>query len=79
MIATRPLTNASLIAAKLKATICSTLAAWLLVLIATPLALRLSGTSIMVMDWMHQLIEIVGAPRAIAMVLLGLMLLLAKR
>ena len=38
-IATRPLTSASLVAAKLKVAIWSTLAAWLLVLVAIPLAL----------------------------------------
>ena len=77
-IATRPLTNASLIAAKLKATIWSTLAAWLLVLIAIPLALRLSGTSQMVIEWAHQLVEAVGMPRAIAIVLLGFSALLSS-
>lgn len=72
-IATRPLTSASLIAAKLKVTIWSTLAAWLLVIVAIPLALRLSGTSPVVIDWARQLIEAVGTPRAIAIVLLGFM------
>ena len=43
-IATRPLSSAALIAAKLKVTIWSTLAAWLLVLVAIPLGLTLSGT-----------------------------------
>ncbi|HMF11334.1 MAG TPA: hypothetical protein VKE94_03485, partial [Gemmataceae bacterium] len=40
---TRPLTSAGLVAAKLEMAAWSTLAAWLLVLIATPLALTLSG------------------------------------
>ena len=53
-IATRPLTSAALITAKLKATIRSTLASWLLVLVAIPLALRLSGTSPVVVDWMRE-------------------------
>ena len=43
-IATRPLSSAALIAAKLKMTIWSTVAAWLLVLVAIPLGLMLSGT-----------------------------------
>src|SRR5207249_2284781 len=43
-IATRPLTSAELIAAKLKMAMWSTLAAWLLVLVAMPLALEWSGT-----------------------------------
>ena len=71
-IATRPLTSASLIVAKLKATIRSTLAAWLVVLVAIPLALRLSGTAPVVIDWGRQLIDAVGKPRAIAFVLLAL-------
>jgi hypothetical protein len=70
-IATRPLTDASLIAAKLQMTIRSTLAAWLPVLAAVPLALRLSGTSPLVADWMHELNKAVGTPRAIAIVLLA--------
>jgi hypothetical protein len=77
-IATRPLTSASLIAAKLKATIWSTLAAWFLVLVAIPLALRLTGTFPLVIEWTHDLIEAVGTPRAIAIVLLGLSALVAS-
>ena len=77
-IATRPLTSASLIVAKLKATIWSTLAAWLLVLVAIPLALRLTGTFPLVIEWTHDLIEAVGTPRAIAIVLLGLSALVAS-
>jgi hypothetical protein len=75
-IATRPLTSASLIAARLKATVWSTIAAWVLVLVAIPLALRLSGTSATVIDWKRQLVEAAGMPRAIAMVLLGLLALM---
>ena len=71
-IATRPLTNAELVAAKLKMTIWSTLAAWLLVLIAIPLALKLSGTSGLVLERWHRLIEVVGAPRAVVALLLTL-------
>jgi hypothetical protein len=77
-IATRPLTSSGLIAAKLKVTIWSTLAAWLLVVVAIPLALRLSGTSTMVIDWIRQLIEVVGMPRAIAILLLTFSALLAS-
>jgi hypothetical protein len=77
-IATRPVTSVSLIAAKLKVTIWSTLAAWLLVLAAIPLALRLSGTSPMVIERGGRLIEAVGTPRAVAIVLLGLSALLAS-
>ncbi len=77
-IAARPLTSASLIAARLKATIGSTLAAWLLILAATPLALRLSHTLPLVIEWTRQLIDAVGAPRATAIVLLGFSALLAS-
>ena len=77
-LATRPLTSASLIAAKLKATIWSTLAAWLLAIVAIPVALRLSGTLPLVIDWTHRLIGFVGMPRAIAIVLLGFTGLLAS-
>ncbi len=77
-IATRPLTSASLIAAKLKATIWSTVAAWLLVIVAIPVALKLSGTLPLVIEWTRHLIEVVGTPRAIAIVLLGFTGLLAS-
>ncbi|HUP62921.1 MAG TPA: hypothetical protein VNA69_21190 [Thermoanaerobaculia bacterium] len=77
-LATRPLTSASLIAAKLKAATWSTLAAWLLVLVAIPLALRLSGTFPLVIDWMRRLFESAGTPRAIAIVLLAFTGLLAS-
>jgi hypothetical protein len=69
-IATRPLTDAELIAAKLKMAVWSTIAAWLLVLIATPLALRFSGTSAVVLERWHRLNEIVGTPRAVVVLLL---------
>jgi len=69
-IATRPLTNAKLVAAKLKMTIWSTIAAWLLVLGAIPLALKLSGTSAVVLDRWRRLSEVVGTPRAVVVVLL---------
>lgn len=75
-VATRPLSSASLIAAKLKVTIWSTLAAWTLVLVAIPLALRLSGASPIVIEWMRKLVEVFGTPRAVAIVLVGLSVLL---
>jgi hypothetical protein len=77
-IATRPLSSASLVAAKLKAMLWSTLAAWLLVFIATPLALRLSGTWPLVAERAGQLSDAVGTPHAVAMVLLGLLALMAS-
>ncbi len=76
-IATRPLTSASLVAAKLEATIRSTLVTWLLVLVAVPLALRLSATSWVVADGARQVVEIAGTPRAVALGLLALAALVA--
>jgi hypothetical protein len=72
LIATRPLSSAAFIAAKLKATIWSTLAAWLLVLVAIPLALRLSGTGPVAIDRVRRITAVVGAPHAIGIGLLGL-------
>lgn len=69
-IATRPLTNAELIAAKLRMAIRSVSVTWLLVLLAMTIALKLSGTSGLVLERMSRLSEIVGTPRAIVSVLL---------
>ncbi len=77
-IATRPLTNGSLIAAKMKAMMWSTLAAWMLVLVATPVALKFSGAAPVVIERAHRLVEVVGMPRAIAIVLLAAAALLAS-
>jgi hypothetical protein len=63
--AARPLTTAALIAARLRVAVWSTLAAWLLVLVAVPLALTLSGTWPVVVERARRLSDIVGAPRAI--------------
>ena len=76
--ATRPMTSPALIAAKLKMAIWSTLAAWLLVLIAIPLGLALSGTSAMVVERVRHATEIIGTPRAIVFALLLLALLMAS-
>lgn len=77
-IATRPLDAASLVAAKLKATMRSTLGAWLLVLVAIPLALILSGQSPMVTERARRIIAVVGTSRAIVFALLCLAWLLAS-
>ncbi|MDP9206095.1 MAG: hypothetical protein M3P12_11705 [Gemmatimonadota bacterium] len=69
-IATRPLSNAELIAAKLKMAMWSTIAAWLLVLVAIPLALRLSGTSAVVLERWRRVSEVVGTPRAVLLLVL---------
>ena len=69
-IATRPLTSAALIAAKLKMAIWSTLAAWLLVFVAIPLALEWSGTWSVLMERVRRMNDAFGTPRAVAFVLL---------
>src|SRR5438105_13701620 len=63
-IATRPLTSAALTAAKLKMTIWSTLAAWMLAVVAIPLALTLSGTWPAVIRGAREVIDVFGRPRA---------------
>lgn len=72
-IATRPLTNAELVYAKVKMAISSTIAAWLLVLVSVPLALELSGTLAVVLGRWRRLSEIVGTPRAVVVLLLILL------
>lgn len=69
-IATRPLTNAALIAAKLTMATWSTLAAWLLVLVAIPLGLTLSGTWPVVIERARRVTEAAGTLRAVVFVLL---------
>src|SRR3989449_9841093 len=69
-IATRPLTSAELIVAKLKMAIWSTLAAWLLVFVTTPLALAWSGTWSVLMERAQRLNDAIGTTRAVAFVLL---------
>ncbi len=69
--ATRPLTSGALIAAQLKVAIGSTLLAWLLVLIAIPMALILSSTWPVLIERTTQWIEAEGTLRAVTIVLLG--------
>ncbi len=77
-LATRPMSSAMQTAAKLKMTIWSTLAAWLLVLVALPLALTLSGTWPVVLERARQGAELVGMLRVMVIVLLGLSGLVAS-
>ena len=77
-VATRPLASAALIAAKLRMSVWSTLAAWLLVLVAIPAALTLSGTWPVVTERARQLGDAVGTPRAVVVTLLGLSALVAS-
>src|SRR3989454_1165181 len=68
--ATRPLTSSELIAAKLKMAMWSTLAAWGLVFVTTPLALAWSGTWLVLMERAQRMNAAIGTPRAVAFVLL---------
>jgi len=70
-LATRPVTSAALIRAKLGAAALSTLASWLLLLVAIPLALGISGTSWIVVADAHRVAEIFGTPRACVIGLLA--------
>ncbi|MCU1228644.1 MAG: hypothetical protein JWO97_1528 [Acidobacteria bacterium] len=77
-LATRPLTNGTLIAARMKAMMWSTLAAWSLVFVATPIALKISGAAPVVIERMHRFVEVMELPRAIAIVFLVAAALLAS-
>ncbi|MDP2320163.1 MAG: hypothetical protein Q8O42_12600 [Acidobacteriota bacterium] len=74
-MATRSLTSTALVAAKLHMATWSTLASWLLVVLAIPLGLVLSDTFPVVTEWTRGTADVLGAPRAAAaalLVLLGL-------
>ena len=76
-IAARPLTDAQLLAAKLRMTIGSTLAAWVLVLVAIPIAVYWSGTWRTLLDWLRSVAQTIGAPRATVLLIVivaGMML-----
>lgn len=77
-LATRPLTSAALIAAKLKAMMLSTLAAWLLVVIAIPVALVWSDTWPMVSDRARAVSGLIGPTRAVVILLLILSAFIAS-
>jgi polyhydroxybutyrate depolymerase len=77
-LATRPLTSAAIVAAKLRVAVGSTLAAWLLVLLAIPTALVLTDTWPLVVERAEGLVESFGKPRALAIALLGFSGLLAS-
>ena len=69
-IATRPLTSAALLGAKLKATIWSTVVAWVLVLVAIPLALEWSNTWPVVVGRIRDRAESIGTARTAVLLLL---------
>ena len=77
-LATRPLTSVELLSAKLKAVTWSTLATWLLVAAAVPMALAASGTSWVVAHDAGRVVDSVGVPRAIAIALLALAAVVAS-
>jgi hypothetical protein len=62
--ATRPLSSAALVGARLRMAVWSTAAAWVLVIVAAPAALVLSGTWEIVADRAQRFAGVVGAPRA---------------
>jgi hypothetical protein len=69
-IATRPLSDAQLIAAKLRATIWSTLAAWVLLFVALMSALLLSDIWPTLVERARLLSAVVGTPRVVVILLL---------
>ncbi|MFL5481997.1 MAG: hypothetical protein ACJ8AK_07380 [Gemmatimonadaceae bacterium] len=69
-VATRPMTNAELVAAKLKMAMRSTLLAWVIVLLCAPIALKLSGTSGLVISAWGRDSEFLGMARAVVLSLL---------
>lgn len=77
-VAIRPATTASLVAAKLEATLLSTLAAWAIVLVAIPLGLTVSGRMPIVVERAGAAVEIAGPLRAAAVVVLLLCALFAS-
>ena len=70
--ATRPLSDAALIGAKLRATIWSTIATWLLLLVTLMLTLILSDIWPMLVERARRLSEAVGTPRVVVVLLLVL-------
>lgn len=77
-LATRPLTSAALTVAKLEMAARSTLATWLLVLVAVPLGLIVTGTESIVAGWMRRAGEAFGAPRTVVLALLASAALLSS-
>lgn len=64
-LATRPLSDAALTAAKLKATMISALVAWLIVLVAIPVALIGSGASVDLMAELRTIFDETGVAHAV--------------
>jgi hypothetical protein len=77
-MATRPLSSAALVLAKLKMAMRSTLVAWLLVFAAVPIALWLSDTFALVLDRIIRVFETIGTPRAVTVTALAVSALLVS-
>lgn len=77
-VATRPLSTATLVAAKLWMALLSTLMTWLLVLVAVPLTLTWSGGSPAVTTWVRDFAEPFGFARTTVLALVILVTLLAS-
>ncbi len=77
-IATKPLSSAALVAAKLQVAVLSTVATWSLVLAAIPLALLWSGNWPTVVEKTSGFVFAVGGPRAVAFALLVVVGLMAS-
>lgn len=75
--ATRPMTSAALVGARLTVALWSTLAAWLVVAVATTIALQWSGTLPMMAERVSRVVEVFGVPRASVLALLILLVLMA--
>ncbi len=76
-LATKPMTSAELVGAKLAMALRSTLATWVVTLVAVPTALRLSGTHAEVIAYARRLDAAFGTPRAVTIALLVFVLLVA--
>lgn len=76
-LATKPMTSAELVGAKLAVALRSTLATWVVTLLAVPVALELSGTHGEVMAFVRRLDGAFGTPRTVTIALLVSALLVA--
>ena len=77
-IATRPLHDSSLVSATLKAALLSTLLAWLIVFVATALALTLSGTWPVLTDGVQRFVDTVRPGRALVLAIVVVVALIAS-
>ncbi|MEA2339082.1 MAG: hypothetical protein QOE82_3089 [Thermoanaerobaculia bacterium] len=73
-VATRPIEDRTLVVAKWKAALLSTLAGWVIVAVAVPVALLWSGTTQPLIDIARNVDTALGRPRAI---ILGILILVA--